>query len=411
MRDFPAQTGPGGEPVSDSGSLTSSNANDVIQEEQNAITSSGQTLIPLADPANNTQLSQAMARYASGGKFGVDSGAADAYVISATGTFTPPDAYFDGMEISFYAINASTGASTVNAYSIGVVDLVQEDGTALTTDFIDTIVLTKATYDSGAGKFFVNQAAGVDAVSTASFSGFINGLITSNNAIDALKDIDIADGSCRDATNTENMVLASALGKRLDATWTVGGTPAATVGGLDTGSIAADSWYYIWLIKRTDTGVVDALFSLSSTAPTMPTNYDKKRLIAAVLTDATPDIIAYYQYGGQFIWDVLVEDVSGVGDSAGALVTLSIPVIQCNANLGLYLTDAATKQYLVTSPDQTNTAPSSSLFDIQVNAGATAGNASTNIPTNTGQVRHRTSAAVTSARIYTRGWTIDREII
>ena len=160
MRNFPAQVGPGGEPVSDQASLTSSNANDIIQEEQNAIASSGQTLIPIGDPADNTQLSQAMSRYASGGIFGVDSGAADAYVISATGSFTPPDAYFDGMIINFRAGNDNTTASTVNAFGIGVVDLVQENGSALSANFITTLVDTTARYDLASGDFFVVSAAG-----------------------------------------------------------------------------------------------------------------------------------------------------------------------------------------------------------------------------------------------------------
>ena len=161
MRNFPPQTGPVGEPVSDTGSLTSSNANDAIQEEQNAITSSGQTLVALIDPPDNTQLSQALARYASGGTFGVDSGAADAYIISSTGAFVPPDAYFDGMKVEFYVVNNSAGAAaTVNAFGIGVVGLVKEDGTSLTSGYLTTVIITKAIFDSGAGKFFVVSSAG-----------------------------------------------------------------------------------------------------------------------------------------------------------------------------------------------------------------------------------------------------------
>jgi len=72
------------------------------------------------------------------------------------------------------------------------------------------------------------------------------------------------------------MTLASGLTKRLDANWAVG----TNQGGLDTGSIA-NTTYYVWLIQRSDTGVVDALFSLSSTSPTMPSNYDRKRLVGS----------------------------------------------------------------------------------------------------------------------------------
>lgn len=103
---------------------------------------------------------------------------------------------------------------------------------------------------------------------------FISGLVQSNNGSDATNDLDISAGMCRDATDTVNLVLTSALTKQLDAAWAVG----TNAGGLDTGSIG-NSDYYVWLIKRSDTGVVDVLFSLSSTAPTMPASYDYKRLI------------------------------------------------------------------------------------------------------------------------------------
>lgn len=124
----------------------------------------------------------------------------------------------------------------------------------------------------------------------------IHGLITSPNATDYDADVDIAAGGCRDDGDADNMDLASSLTKRLDAAWSVG----TNAGGLDTGSIAPSTLYAIWLIKRSDTGVVDALFSLSFTSPTMPTNYDEKRLIGAIKTDSTSDIIYYHQVGDYF---------------------------------------------------------------------------------------------------------------
>jgi hypothetical protein len=104
--------------------------------------------------------------------------------------------------------------------------------------------------------------------------GTLYGLTLSNNSSDATNDIDIAVGSARSSDDSANMDLLSALTKRLDASWAVG----SGNGGLDTGSVGNNT-YYIWLIKRSDTGVVDALFSTSATAPTMPSNYDLKALI------------------------------------------------------------------------------------------------------------------------------------
>lgn len=108
----------------------------------------------------------------------------------------------------------------------------------------------------------------------AALNKAIYGLTYANNGSDATNDIDIATGGAMDATGAYWMTLASALTKQSDVAWAVG----TNAGWLDTGAVG-NSDYYIWLIARSDTGVVDSLCSLSSTAPTMPTNYDFKRLI------------------------------------------------------------------------------------------------------------------------------------
>ncbi len=153
MRNFPAQVGPGGEPVSDSASWTSSNANDALQEEQNTITDSGQVLIPIVNPANNTQLSQAIARNAAVATFYADSGAANVYVLSTLGSFKAPTVYLDGQILRWIADNANTTASTINANGVGVVDLVAEGGAALSGGEIDTTKENQARHNLSSGKF------------------------------------------------------------------------------------------------------------------------------------------------------------------------------------------------------------------------------------------------------------------
>ena len=46
----------------------------------------------------------------------------------------------------------------------------------------------------------------------------------------------------------------------------------------------ANTDYYVYLIKRVDTDVVDAIFSASATAPTLPTNYTLFRRIGSIST-------------------------------------------------------------------------------------------------------------------------------
>ena len=132
----------------------------------------------------------------------------------------------------------------------------------------------------------------------ASIDNYITGLILSNDT-DADNDINITAGLCRDSTNAEIIELASEITKRIDAAWSVGND----AGGIDTGTVAAATIYSVWLIKRSDTGVVDALFSLSMTAPTMPANYDYKRFIGYVWTlDAAATIKPFTMTENGVIW-------------------------------------------------------------------------------------------------------------
>lgn len=66
---------------------------------------------------------------------------------------------------------------------------------------------------------------------------------------------------------------------------------------LDTGSIAIDTWYFIWAIAKAD-GTTAGLASTSSTAPTLPTGYTYKARIGAVKTiHASATLYGTWQLG------------------------------------------------------------------------------------------------------------------
>lgn len=59
------------------------------------------------------------------------------------------------------------------------------------------------------------------------------------------------------------------------------------IGGLDTDSTTMDTWYYIHSIfDKSGTNPTDAIFSLTRTAPTLPSGYDRFRYIEPVRTSA-----------------------------------------------------------------------------------------------------------------------------
>lgn len=108
----------------------------------------------------------------------------------------------------------------------------------------------------------------------------------------------------------------------MDAAWSVG----SGNGGLDTGSIA-NTTYHVWAIMRTDTGVVDALFSTSATSPTMPTNYTKKVRLGSIMR-VSGAILPFVQTGDFFMKNItpnsIGADYSG-GARAKSLLSCSLP--------------------------------------------------------------------------------------
>jgi hypothetical protein len=134
--------------------------------------------------------------------------------------------------------------------------------------------------------------------------------------------VHILPGVATDSTNVAMMALPAAVDK-LAGAWVVG----SGQGGFDTGTIAANTWYHVFLIKRVDTGVVDVLISLSATAPTLPTNYTQFRRIGSMKTNASAQWTKFIQTGDTFMWDVPAQDVNVTNPGVAAVLrTLSTPL-------------------------------------------------------------------------------------
>jgi hypothetical protein len=72
-------------------------------------------------------------------------------------------------------------------------------------------------------------------------------------------------------------------------------TAASGAGGLDVGSIAARTWYYVYLIDNGTT--VSGVYSLSATGPTLPSGYIVFDRVGAVLTDGSSNLMQVRQQG------------------------------------------------------------------------------------------------------------------
>lgn len=248
-------------------------------------------------------------------------------------------------------------------------------------------------------------------ISNVAPRGYLYGLTLSNNVGDATNDIDIAVGECSaDTSPYWKMVLASALTKRLDANWAVG----TNQGGLDTGAIA-NTTYHMWLIQRSDTAVVDVLFSTSASAPTMPASYDRKRRIGAIVRIAGV-IKPFIQDNDDFSWVTPQADVNTVNPGASAVTrATTVPSgirVKGKYIVGFTATAAGDNPgaiYLsdLSVTDQPVTAAICSFETFTAAAGTAAGAAQVEVYTNTSaQIRTRLSlsGAGTTFLVTTMGY-------
>lgn len=188
----------------------------------------------------------------------------------------------------------------------------------------------------------------------------IYGLTYANSGTDSIA---VASGGAMDSTGVYFMVGA-ALTKNVTTAWAVG----SVAGGLDTGAVG-NSDYYIWMIARPDTGVVDYLFSLSSTAPTMPTNYTYKRLIGWFKRVGAVNVAftTYELTGGgiQLAWNAPTTDVSLANTLTTSRRTdaLKVPLgFSTTASVLVLLVDSVANFFAWWGcPDETDFAPGGAL--------------------------------------------------
>lgn len=151
----------------------------------------------------------------------------------------------------------------------------------------------------------------------------------------------VSAGQAADGTATVLMELASSLAKTTSA-WAVG-----AAGGLDTGTIANNTWYHFYLIRRPDTGVVDVLISASASSPTLPTNYTQFRRIGAGRTNASAQWVSFTQFGDYFRWAATVADVAAANPGASAVSrTLTVPTgvkVRALLAVGVYASGGSTQ--------------------------------------------------------------------
>lgn len=300
----------------------------------------------------------------------------------------------------FRADRANTGAVTLNVDGLGAKSL-RAAGAVLSSGALAADVIYCAAYNSTDDAYDL-VSGNVSAV--AQVTRVISGLETSVNGTDSDHDIDITSGSCFDSGYAQSITLASGLTKRLDATWSAG----TGNGGLSSSLTAPanNTWYHVFVVDIN--GAVDVLFDTSVTCANGVTDHgvDYYRRIASFKTNGSANIVKYFQFGNDFLWDVPVQDYASTSTTSAANLTLSVPTgIRVKADINAYGANSAA--VLITTPDQTDTAPSTTVYSLYSSVADTE-QIQMQVYTNTSaQIRHRASGS-TSLSIVTRGWSDNR---
>lgn len=148
-------------------------------------------------------------------------------------------------------------------------------GTAATKD-VGTAVGNVVQVQAG-GKLPALDGSNLTGILTAPVVGAFSNLKASATGLSASVTVTADEISVEDGSNAYKTLRA--VSRTIVAT-------ASGADGLDTGSLAASTWYAVFVIAKAD-GTQAGLLSLSATTPTMPTGYTFKARVGWVRTDGS----------------------------------------------------------------------------------------------------------------------------
>jgi hypothetical protein len=338
-----------------------------------------------------------------------------------------------------YITDASGGAVTINLLSAGVVGRGYEITVKKSDSSTNAVTLDAdgAETIDGEATFALTEQYGVvtikadgsnwhiisDIVSSGNVNlpkGYISGFQTANNVGNPTTHIDIGIGSARDFADTQDINLKTLITKRFDLNWAEG----TNNGGYATGATrAVDTWAHVFVIAKPD-GTTDAGFDTSTTATNLladATGYTKYRRVATIKSTSGSStlVLAYWQYGDEFVWNAMVSDYGGSGVAVSTPISVTLATAPKDINvlanihvllenqtqigeLNIYLDDqAAPVQNAVTS-----------LFSIDSTIGAPLlyGAANVRVITKNQKIKYRVdpinppSCTAIVVQMATKGW-------
>jgi hypothetical protein len=172
-------------------------------------------------------------------------------------------------------------------------------------------------------------------------------------------------------------------------------------------TVAISTWYHVFAIIKS--GAADVYFDTSVTAANAPSGTTAFRRIGSFKTDASAHIVAFSQFGDEFLWSTMFADINSLSvTSTSALSSISVPpgakVMACIRANFTSSSASATAACTISSPDESDQS-SQSLWAINSSVSV---DATLDVRANTtSQIRVRGSATAGILNVLTYGW-IDR---
>jgi hypothetical protein len=238
--------------------------------------------------------------------------------------------------------------------------------------------------------------------------GWIYGLET-RPWFDTDHDVDILPGKARCSRDRRNIIIENHITKQIDATWSEGDL----AGGLFSGSVAANTTYHLFVMRKDSDGSVDAGFDTSINADNRPAGYTAYRRIRSYVTDASANIIQTVQSGDEFSLVTMFSSYnSATPGTSRVSVQLSVPSgLIVYSEVAVTIVNNADGSYILTDLSSTDTNPNGGTYSLRTNVSSSIVSITAKIRTNTsGQIGFRSndSPVAESCYIWTCGWTDTR---
>ena len=214
----------------------------------------------------------------------------NAITVTPNTNYYLPAAYANYQIISFVAVANASGAVTIRLGALAFVKLFMPSGIQANSGDINLngfyIAAFNGALDSGNGGFQVFNASTPSVV---------------QGVVGAFKNLKITNGGTPDtqvAVTADQVMLGTSGGgtARVTSVNVTISMVANGANGLDAGSVAQATWYYIYVIYNGTT--IAGLASLSATSPTLPSGYIYFARLGSISTGAaSTNLTRILQYG------------------------------------------------------------------------------------------------------------------